>query len=201
MPRAKWWDGSAWVDLSISGAADLAGDRFEFGPPSGGTVDEFLAYPSPLSQSNWDDPGANVGCRFALSVPGSWIGVRYWRPSNAQADGVEYVFGADQGGNTLLTPNTPVVGTTRGAFVIQEFAAPVAVTPGVDYIACYHTNRYGFSRYSDGAANPFSSASGRLFTDSSVNAIAFFTYSDNTVPLSSAPNFHFNISPVVRFPA
>lgn len=198
MPRAKWWNGSAWVDLSISGAVDFGG-RLPFGPPGGGTVDEFLPFPSPLSQSNWADVGANVGTRFAISEAGSWIGIRVWRSEFVQNPGVEYVFAGNSNTNALLSPDTPVAGEVRDAFVIQEFAAPIAITPGVDYIACYHTDRYGFSRVVDGAVPPFASA--RIFTDSSMGALSFFTYTNGVVPTSSAPNFHFNISPVVRFSA
>lgn len=199
MPRAKFHDGSGWTDLPISGAVDFGGDRLPFGPPGGGTIDEFLPFPTPLSHLNWPDAGANVGTRFAVEEAGSWIGVRLWRTEFVQNPGDEYVFAGNSNTNALLSPNTPLVGETRAAFVIQEFAAPIAVVPGVDYIACYHTNRYGFSRVIDGAVPPF--ASDRIFTDSTMGAVAFFTYANNTVPSSASPNFHFNVSPVVRFPA
>lgn len=200
MPRAKWWNGSAWVDLRLSGAADLQGSRFQFSRPAG-TVDEFFALPNPLSSNNWADAGSNVGTRFTVNGPGSWIGVRVWRPSFVQNVNAEYVFAANVTANTLLSPNTTLVNATRGAFVIQEFVTPISIVAGTTYMACYHTDRYGFSRYTDGAVLPLTSTLGKITTTSVASTVAFFTYSNNTVPSSSAANFHFNVSPVVRFPA
>lgn len=192
----------SWVQSSAQGTAYLNGNPITFAPPSAGTVDEWLQFADPpVSTRDWSDAGANVGTRFALSISGSWVGIRIWRPPTIQDEGVEYVFGANQGNGALLTPNTPVVSATRGAFVDVMFAAAVPATPGVDYIAAYSTNIYGFSRYSDTPAPPFVSQSGRLYTDSGVNAVAFYTYVKNESPGSSSPNFHFNVSPIMRFPA
>jgi hypothetical protein len=201
MPRLRYRSGGSWADSALSGAVDFNGGRLAFGPPeSPGAIDEFLEFVSPpVPTRDWSDAGANVGTRFALSVPGSWIGIRIWRPLTEQAPGAEYVFGGNQGSGQLLTPNTPVVSDTRGDFVLVPFAASVPVTPGVDYLAAYSTNIYGFSRYSDTSPPPFASSSGRLYTDESVNAVAFYTYVKNEVPGSSSPNFHFNVSPIVRF--
>lgn len=197
MPRLRYRSGGSWADSALSGAVDFGGERIAFGPPTGGgTIDEYLDFPPPLSQSDWADQDANVGCAFAISIPGEWIGIRYWRP--VTPSDTEYVFGGQKTG-ALLTPNTPIASGVRGAYVTQEFAAPVAITPGVDYVAAVRSNRYGFSRVTDGAVPPFTS--GHIFTDSIMSAVAVYSYVPNIVPGSTSPNFHYNISPVVRFPA
>ena len=198
MPRLKYRSGGAWVDSALSGAVTFGGERIAFGPPTGGgTIDEFFTFPNPLSSLDWPDTGANVATRFAVAEAGSWIGIRVWRAITSQ-DG-EYVFACNGDAGTILTPNTPIASETRGAFISQEFAVPTPVVPGVNYVAAYHTNLYGFSRVTDGAVTPFTTE--RMFTDSAMGATAFYTYTPNTVPTSASPNFHFNISPIVRFPA
>lgn len=200
MPRAKWWDGSTWVDLSISGAADLAGDRFEFGPPGGGgTVDEFFTFPTP-EEPDWPDDPVNVGTRFAVTESGEWVGNRVWRPITVDVPpGGESVFGHNDNTGVQIAAPTAIVTSDRGMFVDQLFSASTTVDPGVDYVAGYYCRRYGFTLTAN-ATLPFTTA--RLYTDAIMGQVSFYNYgSAGTRPSTSSPNFHFNISPIVRFPA
>jgi hypothetical protein len=200
MPRAKWHNGSGWTDLAISGAVDYAGERITYGPPTGGgTVDEFFTFATP-GQPDWPDDPVNVGVRFAVLEAGEWIGNRVWRPITVDIPpGGESVFGHNDNTGVRIAEPTPIATTDRGMFVDQLFSASTPVVPGVDYVAGYYCRRYGFTLTAN-ATLPFTTT--RLYTDTTMTQVSFYNYgSAGTRPGASSPNFHFNISPIVRFPA
>jgi hypothetical protein len=196
--------GGAWLPSDAEGAVRLDGVSQPFGPPGGGgTVDEWFVWADPVTP-DWSDDNTNVGTRFATAIPGSWIGNRVWRPATFSAG--NSVFGWNEDGDALIGADTPLPDAgPLGAYVIQEFAAPAAIVPGVNYIAGYHTSRYGFTRVTEGATVPFTSTGPHLYTDPEVmSAVAKFKFGSVAGlvnPWSSSPNFHYHVSPVVRFPA
>lgn len=190
--------GGAWVQADVAGRARLGGVDIPWDRPTSGTVDESFSWGTPLSSLDWADTGANVGTRFATSITGSWIGVKVWRPETL-VDG-QAVYGCNHDTGVPLTPSTPLAAGGNGGYVSTMFAEPVTINPGINYIATFATNRYGFSRVSDGATLPFTTT--HLYTDPELmGAVAFYTYVAYTSPGSASPNFHFHVSPIVRYPA
>lgn len=198
MPRLKVFSGGSWIDTALSGAVDFGGDRLEFGPPVGpGTVDEHFTFPTP-GTPDWADDPVNVGLRFAVTESGSWIGNRIWRPTTANTPpGGESVFGYNDNTGVQIAAPTAIATATRGTFIDQLFDVPASVDPGVDYTAGYYCRQYGFTLTAS-ATLPFTTT--RLYTDSGMGAASFYNYgSAGTRPATSSPNFHFNVSPIVRF--
>lgn len=201
MPSLKYRSGGGWAVSGLSGAVTFGGDRIPFGPPTGGgTITEFFTFPTPVNP-DWSDSNTNVAVRFAVEENGDFMGVRYWRPATPFVGGTVFGFNDD----TLAVIAPPVAedaGQSLGAWNEVLFTTPVAIVPGVNYLACYHTNRYGFTRVSEGATVPF--LTDRIFTDSSgMSDVSKFRFGGENSggEFSSSPNFHFNISPIVRFPA
>lgn len=192
--------GGAWVLSDAEGAARIGGVSQPFGPPAGGTVDEWFTFPTPVNP-DWPDDNTNVGIRFGVSIAGEWIGNRVWRPVTLSAG--QQVFGVnDDTGATIAAPTAIPDATPGGAWVEQLFSASVAVAPGVNYIAGYHTNRYGFTRVTEGWTIPHTTE--HMYTDpESYSATAVYVFGGAGVnyPWTGSPNFHYNVSPVVRFPA
>lgn len=200
MPRFRYRSGSGWADSALSGAVPFNGERIAFGPPTGGgTIDEFLAFPNPLTSADWSDDNTNVAVRFGVTIPGQFVGVRFWRPATDQG-AIERVYGCNHDANLVIAAPTVVAGGIRGAYVEQLFDTPADILPGVNYFAAYHTNRYGFSRVVDGATPPFSSA--HIYTDPTMAGTAWYAFGTaGNVPNTPSANFHYNVSPIVRFPA
>jgi hypothetical protein len=179
---------------------DFDGQRLAFGPADEEpvTVNEFFTFPTPVNP-DWADSNTNVACRFATTAPGDFIGVRYWRPPTYSPNGT--VFGVNEDtGAVIANPVAEAVDGIRGAFVELLFAAPAPIVPGVNYLAAYHTSRYGFTRVTEGATIPFLTE--HLYTDPvSMAAVSKFRFGGELTggAFSSAPNFHFNVSPIVRF--
>ena len=193
--RARISDGAAWVDTDLTGFVQYGGERVEFGPPAGGTVDEFFNFPTPANP-DWADDPVNVGCVWATLTAGDWIGNRMWvAPSAGTVRTAAYNWDT-QG---VLIPSE-VIGGGVGQYVSHLFASAVSVLPGVSYMAAMHTTRYGFTRPSEGAVTPFTTV--QLYTSADMGAVSYYTYGPaGNLPTTSSPNFHFNVSPIVRFPA
>jgi hypothetical protein len=192
--------GGAWLPSDAEGAVRLDGASQPFGPPAGGgTVDEWFVWADPVN-ADWPDDGSNVGTRFAVSIGGEWIGNRVWRAATPVDP--QTVYGINDDTGALVAPEATVAGP-YGAYVTTLFAAPVAISPGVNYIAGFKTNRYGFTRVTEGATVPFTTD--HIYTDGvAMSAVAKYQYSATVPPAwpwSSSPNFHYHVSPVVRFPA
>lgn len=192
--------GGVWALSDAEGAARIGGVSQPFGPPAGGTVDEWFTFPTPANP-DWSDANTNVGIRFAVTIAGEWIGNRVWRPPTLTAG--QQVFGVnDDTGATIIAPTAIPDATPGGDWVEQLFSAPLTINPGTNYIAGYHTSRYGFTRVSEGWTIPH--VTDHLYTDAvSTAAVAVFVFGGAGVnyPWTGSPNFHYNVSPVVRFPA
>lgn len=195
-PTAYVRRGGAWVPMGKSGKARLGGVDIPF-TGGGAPVDEFFIWPSILSSQDWADSNTNVGVKFGTTAPGSWIGNRVWVPLTPSPD--LSVWGANDDLHTLVAPATTMTGVTQGAYNTQLFSSPVAIVPGVNYMAMFHTSQYGFSRVVDGAVTPFTTS--RLFTDSTMVGTAFFIFgtAGANLTFNPSPNFHYHVSPVVRY--
>lgn len=196
MTAARIYRGGAWADSSRTARVYRSGAWVEYAPGSS-TVDENFTFANPVT-ADWADNNTNVGVRFRVTTNGSWIGNRFWRVATAQTG--ESVFGVNDTAGVVIAPATAIGSATVGGYVTQLFSAPVAITPGVSYIAGYHTNRYGFTRVTDGATVPFTTT--RLFTPGAnmgETAVFVFGTAGATHPWSASPNFHYHVSPVVRF--
>lgn len=197
MPRLRAFFGGTWVDTDLSGAVDFGGGRLSYGPPAGGPITEFFTFPTPVNP-DWPDSTVNVAVRFQVTEASDFMGVRYWRAPTFAAGGT--VFGVND--DTLAVIASPVAepAGTLGVWTDLLFVTPVAIVPGVNYLACYHTTRYGFTRVSEGATVPF--LTDRIFTSASMGDVAKFRAGGELSggAFTSSPTFHFNISPIVRFP-
>lgn len=200
-PTAMVRQGGAWVQSSATGRVRLGGVDIPFLPPGGGTSDEWFTFPTPVNP-DWPDSNTNVAVRFGVTTAGDFMGLRYWRPATYSAGGT--VFGMNHDTLTVIaSPVAEPVGGTLGAFVDLLFTTPVAITPGVNYLACYHTSRYGFTRVSEGATVPFFSQTSKIYSASPMSEVAMFRFGGELTggAFTPSPNFHFNISPIVRFTA
>jgi hypothetical protein len=151
--------GGVWLPSDAEGAARIGGVSQPFGPPAGGTVDEWFTFPTPPNP-DWSDANTNVGIRFAVTISGEWIGNRVWRPPTLTAG--QQVFGVDDDtGVTIIAPTAIPDATPGGDWVEQLFSAPLTINPGTNYIAGYHTSRYGFTRVIEGWTIPHRDVLGR----------------------------------------
>jgi hypothetical protein len=118
-----------WVDVLF-----LPGSGTPVTPPSGGTsIWNTAAAPTEPWRS---DSPLTLGVKFRSDTAGKITGVRFWKAS-----------GSDSGTHVgLLYTNTGTVlaqatftAESTGGWQHVKFAAPVAISPGVTYIAAYYS--------------------------------------------------------------
>jgi hypothetical protein len=105
-------------------------------PPSVDALTIFATNGVPDSPS-WDDRTAvQVGVRFSSSVAGSITGIRFYKGTQNSGTHVGYLWSST---GTLLATVTFASETASG-WQTATFSQPVAITPGVEYRASYHSN-------------------------------------------------------------
>ncbi len=124
--------------VSIAGTTP-AGGTWSFTtttePPSVSAVTIFAANSVPDTPA-WNDPNAvQVGVRFSSSVAGSVTGIRFYKGTQNSGTHQGYLWSST---GTLLAT---VTFTTESASGWQSatFSKPVAIQPGVEYRASYHS--------------------------------------------------------------
>jgi Domain of unknown function (DUF4082)/Bacterial Ig domain len=91
---------------------------------------------------SWNDPSAvEVGVKFTSDVPGSILGLRFYK---GNLNGGTHVGNLWTSTGTLLATTT-FTGETASGWQQANFSAPVAVAANTVYVASYHTNVGGYS--------------------------------------------------------
>ncbi|MEO7005430.1 MAG: DUF4082 domain-containing protein [Terrimesophilobacter sp.] len=132
------WQTTFTATVAIAGTTP-AGGTWSFTtttePPSVSAVTIFAANSVPGTPA-WNDPNAvQVGVRFSSSVAGSVTGIRFYKGTQNSGTHQGYLWSST---GTLLAT---VTFTTESASGWQSatFSKPVAIQPGVEYRASYHS--------------------------------------------------------------
>jgi hypothetical protein len=91
---------------------------------------------TPANPASSDAQAVEVGVRFSSDVSGSISGIRYYKSSTNTGTHVGNLWSST---GTLLASAT-FSGETASGWQQVNFATPVAITAGTQYIASYHTN-------------------------------------------------------------
>ena len=98
----------------------------------------------------WDDRTAvQVGVRFSSSVAGTITGIRFYKGTQNSGTHIGYLWSST---GTLLATVTFACETASG-WQTATFSQPVAITPGVEYRASYHSTVGWYAVSLDGLAN------------------------------------------------
>jgi hypothetical protein len=125
-----------WVDVSFTSATSI--------------------WSTPTSNEPWRfDSPVTLGVKFRSDVAGQVKGIRFWKAS--PSDNGPHVGLLYSSNGTLLAQATFSAETSSGWQQVS-FSSPVAISPGITYVAAYHT-RSGWSAdaayfYLNGADTP-----------------------------------------------
>jgi hypothetical protein len=161
----------------------------EYGP-SGGTVDEAFAIPTPPTIPDTDEAvRLNLGLLWTPSSSGSWIGNRIYTSSVALVDIYALAF---QGSSEL--ERKQVLAPAVGASIDIMFDDPPPVVAATTYLAAYSVIRYAAS--GSGAVSwPYTTAH---MSSGSGSPSRFASGPVGTVP-SGVSGATYHVSPIVRF--
>lgn len=159
-------------------------------PPNAGS---FLVFSDPVDP-DFADAAVNLGVQWATTEAGLWIGNRVLvATSGPGGTGSITAAAYNEDTHTLLASQAATA--VAGAEQVIRFATPVAVVPGVNYLAAYHTDlRYAFQA---AYAWPAASADAKLTTPGA-NA-GRFLYAAGVAEPTNVTAVNFYVSPVVRF--
>lgn len=146
-PTSTWRKTNYWVD-----------PLFVAGPPvppeTPGPVPEgvnvFTAGETPQTLNDNDPRPNEVGVKFSVDAPGQITGMRFYKGDRNTGTHVGTLWSAT--GQQLARATFRGEAATGWQYV--QFSAPVTVTPGVTYVASYHTSVGYYSSTSNQFASP-----------------------------------------------
>lgn len=203
MTAVKVWNGSAWVDSSITEKVWNGSAWIEFAPAGGST--ETLAWPNAPTLTDADDgPGSDyaMGAQFYLStgVTKNCVGVQWRVPDSLVTPGAPtdafyiQLFRTSDNlrlANDLVTP-------VAGGYQSFMFSSPVALSDGLtdEYVAAVYTRHYCFRAPSPSSGWDVQTPSGHVHHQAARLAVA--GAHPSSLSGWSSQNAWYYVSPIVE---
>ena len=134
-PRRAWI--TALIVFVLVGGVAAAADASRPGSGRAPTlVGLYTGHERPSHPSAPDPKAVELGVQFTVSRPGSVVAIRYYksRLNRGQQTGTLWTASGVELATVVFTNEH------RSGWQVATFAKPVQVTPGVTYVASYHTN-------------------------------------------------------------
>lgn len=171
-PNSTYQDASYWVDV-----------RFEVTPPPTGPQSIFGQIVPPNTATQ-DTSSVELGVKFTSDVAGTISAIRFYRAIPESAGFRVSLWSAS--GSLLRQANAVEVPFPTPGWQTIDLFPPVAIEPGITYVASYFALHGGYSYQHQGLATPVSSGSLTALGDGTFGGNGVYRYApSSTFPDSS----------------